>query len=580
MSLLYEQFREICLVDFEFSQPHGDRPTVRCMVVKELRSGRTIRLWADQLSRLAVPPFGIGTETLFVAYFASAEMNCFLSLGWPFPCYVLDLFVEFRNMTNGQKRKQGNGLLDTLFYFGLDGLEAVEKDEMRQLAIQGGPYTREEKNALLDYCESDVRSLEKLLDRMISHIDLPRALLRGCYMKAVAMMESTGIPIDVPLLDKVQMQWDSIKERLIRTIDASRGIYDGTRFVAKRFEEFLREHRIPWPRLHSGKLALDDDTFRSQAKIHPIISPLRELKRSLDTLRLSDFSIGKDGRNRCLLSPFRSITGRNQASSTQFIFGPSVWLRGLIKPQPGWSLAYIDWSQQEFGIAAALSRDSAMIEAYRSGDPYLAFAKQAGAIPKYATKQSHSVQRELYKQAILAVQYGMGAKSLAERLGQPLHVGEELLRHHRRIYPKFWKWAEATKSYSLLHFPLQTVFGWTLHPHENPNLRSLANFPVQGNGAEMLRIACILGVERGIGICAPIHDAVLIEAPTGQINAVATEMQAMMREASRIVLDCLELRSDVKFVHAPDRYMDERGIEMWNKVMPLIGEPDKMVKAR
>ena len=80
-------------------------------------------------------------------------------------------------------------------------------------------------------------------------------------------------------------------------------------------------------------------------------------------------------------SAFRSRTGRNQPSNSKFIFGPSVWLRGLIKPPPGHGVAYVDWRQQEFGIAAALSGDAAMQAAYLSGDPYLAFAKQAGAVP-------------------------------------------------------------------------------------------------------------------------------------------------------------------------------------------------------
>ena len=51
-------------------------------------------------------------------------------------------------------------------------------------------------------------------------------------------------------------------------------------------------------------------------------------------------------------------------------------------------MAYVDWSQQEFGIAASLSGDAAMMDAYRSGDPYLAFGKQAGRIPPDGTKQS------------------------------------------------------------------------------------------------------------------------------------------------------------------------------------------------
>ena len=83
-----------------------------------------------------------------------------------------------------------------------------------------------------------------------------------------------------------------------------------------------------------------------------------------------NLAVGADGRNRCLLSPFRSITSRNQPSNAHFIFGPSCWLRSLIQPEPGRAVAYVDWSQQEFGIAAALSGDTAMMEAYTSGDPY------------------------------------------------------------------------------------------------------------------------------------------------------------------------------------------------------------------
>jgi DNA polymerase I-like protein with 3'-5' exonuclease and polymerase domains len=52
-----------------------------------------------------------------------------------------------------------------------------------------------------------------------------------------------------------------------------------------------------------------------------------------------------------------------------------VWLRGLIKPSPGHAVAYIDWSQQEIGIAGALSGDQALQAAYRSGDCYLDASK-------------------------------------------------------------------------------------------------------------------------------------------------------------------------------------------------------------
>jgi hypothetical protein len=88
----------------------------------------------------------------------------------------------------------------------------------------------------------------------------------------------------------------------------------------------------------------------------------------------------------------------------------------------------------------------------------------------------------------------------------------------------------------------------------------------------MMRLAAILATELGIHVCAPVHDAFLIEAPTTQIETVVAEMQDVMAEASRVVLGSLELRSDVKYFHSPNRYSDKRGVKMWNIVMELIDE--------
>ena len=146
------------------------------------------------------------------------------------------------------------------------------------------------------------------------------------------------------------------------------------------------------------------------AKIRPEISPLRELRHALSEMRLNELAVGQDGRNRCLLSPFRSKTSRNQPSYTKFIFGPSVWLRSLIQPPPGWGVAYLDWVQQEFGIAAALSGDPNMLRAYLSGDSYLAFAKQAHAVPEDATKETHEAIRDQCKPALIPVMVGLNSQ--------------------------------------------------------------------------------------------------------------------------------------------------------------------------
>jgi len=724
----------VWLVDFEFHQPEGSRPEAICMVAREWRTSRVIRAWADDLARMIWPPFPISADSLFVAYYASAELGCFLTLGWPMPARVLDLYAEFRCLSNGLGLPCGAGLLGALTWFGFDGIGAADKESMQTLAQRGGPFSADERQALLDYCESDVLALGKLLPAMLPTIDLPRALLRGRYMAAAARMEWAGVPIDTEALGALRSSWDKIKGRLVEAVDREYGVYvptgralnpestlgaevlrvaadwgvdpyrlaeavddvrrderasaaefqealvasrrateltparierwenlggdhstwrgldvkaralagqypalgigrgfvdgagfddtdyagplwellkrgaqpararhdpeilrraaelvasagpecrsDRLTFSSQRWARWLADHGIPWPRLESGALDLSDDTFRMMAKAHPEVAPIRELRHSLSQLRLHDLAVGPDGRNRCLLSAFRARTGRNQPSNSRFIFGPSCWLRGLIQPEAGCAVAYVDWEQQEFGIAAALSGDRAMMDAYASGDPYLAFAKQAGAVPADATKATHPAVRGQFKVCALAVQYGMGPKSLAQALGVPEAQGRDLLRLHQQTYPRFWRWSEAAVNHAMLRGWLQTVFGWRVHVGPRANPRSLANFPMQANGAEMLRLACCLATERGIVVCAPVHDALLVQGPAEGIEAVVADTQAAMAEASRLVLGGFELRTEAKIVRWPERYMDERGARMWDTIMGILTELEAEGEAR
>jgi DNA polymerase I len=570
-----DSFREVVAIDFEFIATAGNRPIPVCLVAYELRSGRRFRVWQDELGQ--APPYATGADVLLIAYYASAELGCYRVLGWPMPQRILDLFTEFRAITNGLTTPAGNGLLGALAYFGLDGIGAAEKDDMRALILGGGPWSEADRTAILNYCAGDVDALQRLVPAMMPKIDLPRALLRGRYMAAAAAMEHAGTPIDVETLELFRARWTDIQDELIAEIDAAYGVFEGRTFKTERFAVWLGKNNIPWPMLESGNLDLSDDTFRQQARAYPAISPLRELRSSLSDLRLNDLAVGTDGRNRTILSAFRSRTGRNQPSNTKFIFGPAVWLRGLIKPPPGHVIAYIDWSQQEIGIAAALSGDEAMQEAYRSGDCYLAFAKQAGAVPQDATKATHSAPRELFKQCMLAVQYGMEWESLALRIAQPGIVARDLLRAHRQTYRRFWQWSDAAVDQAHLLGVIHTVFGWPVRIDERANPRSLRNFPMQANGAEMLRIACCLATERGIEVCAPVHDAILICATLDRIDADIVAMRAAMAEASRFVLAGFELNTEVKIVYWPERYMDPRGRQMWDKVCSLTmrtGRPD------
>ena len=104
-----------------------------------------------------------------------------------------------------------------------------------------------------------------------------------------------------------------------------------------------------------------------------------------------------------------------------------------------------------------------MQAAYQTGDPYLEFAKQAGAVPPDATKETHRAERDQFKACALGVQYGLEAAGLAQRLGQPVARGRHLIQAHKAAYRRFWQWSEAAVDHAMLLGFLDTVFGWTIH---------------------------------------------------------------------------------------------------------------------
>jgi DNA polymerase I-like protein with 3'-5' exonuclease and polymerase domains len=289
---------------------------------------------------------------------------------------------------------------------------------------------------------------------------------------------------------------------------------------------------------------------------------------------LADLQIGRDGRSRTLLAPFASKTGRNQPSAKRFAFGLASWQRAVIRPPEGWALGYIDYGSQEIGIAAGLSGDERLIEAYESGDPYLGFGQQAGVIPADATRESHSVERAMFKTIVLGLNYGLGAERMAYQAGISPALAVELFARHRKTYQRYWRWIDQTVTSALLTNEMLSVFGWRRRINEFDRYTSLMNFPMQANGAEMMRLAAVAATEAGIEVCAPIHDAFMIAAPIEQIDETVRHMRELMSRAGFYVTGGINIRTDAKVVRYPERYMDDRGIEMWNRVAKLIGRPD------
>jgi DNA polymerase-1 len=574
-------FEQIWLADFEFIAKPGERPDVVCLCARELRSGQTVRMWRDQLG--ATPPYRTDPGALFVCFAATAECTCHLALRWPLPAKVLDLSPMFRSVVNGRETPQGRGLVGALAYFGLDAISSKYKDVMRNRILAGWPFSADEQEQILTYCASDSDALEALLPKLLSEIDLDTALHWGEFAAVSAVMEHNGVPIDMEIFEHLRDKhaWAFVRDALVPQIDAEFGVYykgaDGEwHFSMERFENYHARAGIDWPRLESGKLDLRRKTFESMAKSFPALEPLRQLRHTRDKMRRIKLAVGADARNRTVLWPFQSKTGRTQPKASRWIFSPAVWLRSLIKPGPGRAVAYIDFSSMEFLIAGALAECKPMLDLYATGSPYIEVAKRFDEAPAVATKQTHSEVHERYKIGCLGAQYGMQSETLARRLGVSTFVAHEMLGQHRGLFNQYWAWVEDWIAHALDTGMMHTPLGWSCCTGITEfNARSIGNFPVQATGADILRIACIWAHRRGIKLCGPIHDAVLIESSIDRIEADVALTQEIMRRASRVVLNAdpagtYELRTDATIVRYPDRYSDKRGRQVWADVLALL----------
>jgi hypothetical protein len=137
-------FENVVIVDFEFGTQPGEVPHINCMVAQELDSGRWWKLNREQCLKLHAAPFPTDPRTLFVCFYATAELNCFKVLGWPLPARVIDLYVLQRALYNGRPlgwlkpdladQKLGRGLNDCLLFHGLHEHVNPEKGDAAALS--------------------------------------------------------------------------------------------------------------------------------------------------------------------------------------------------------------------------------------------------------------------------------------------------------------------------------------------------------------------------------------------------------------------------------------------------------------
>jgi len=562
---------------------------------ERLRHVRTVRLWRGECG--TSPPFDIGSDALFVAYSAWAEMTCFKVLSWEFPVYIFDQHTAYLAASNillpydpnEMRKKPRKRLSDACRAYGIEGWERIDKEDISKAIGNGTWRERYSPQEVVDYCEEDVKMSVRLLRAQLQRYcdqrghtllpaaDVERVVWWSNYSaKAVALIQARGMPIDVALWNLVQENKKAVIGELLRQFDPSHSdddpIYTSEgEWSYVRFERYLvRSGVSAWPRLESGALDISSDAFRMMSHL-PGIAELHALRDSLGFIVKARLPIGRDGRNRPSLFPFCTATGRNAHAKS--LYNAHAGMRSFMVFPPDTIGAYLDWRTQEVGIAAVQSGDVRLMHDYRSGDIYHALASMCGLTqdpdPAHWKKHNYAMRQRM-KPLQLGINYGMGVPSLARGLDRHPLIASGIIERHRRTYPRFWQWRDDTVQTAMLKRRIDSIFGWPLYITTSPNARTLYNFPMQSGGAEMLRVGAVRLCEAGIVPAMLIHDGILIEATDREQVEQAKEI---MLAAGRDTCEGFEIGVDVdQLLEDGARYRDKREMakKMWDTIMRAL----------
>jgi len=339
MSLIPDKFTHVYVLDTEYIARPGEQQKPVCLVAKGFKKARDIRMF---FSKPQECPF-VGVEsdtTLFIGFNVPSEYKCFLALGWPLPHHTIDLYVEYRNLTNGLYRGKdslwdlGTGLEDVVREMGGNPSEFWHgnKDAERKYVMRYGtmaptgktqvsfnehgnfilidekgnevgepelPCTQEEHEArILRYCEEDARATHFAAQQILKEtdFDFDQALNRGSFCRAVAWFEHNGLPVDQKRFERVKRETTKLQIHIAREIESKHNysVYaiegkETTKnkphpvFKMNKFADLLAKHGITignngemWQATDSGQPILEDEYFEAMCNGYPWLQPLRQ----------------------------------------------------------------------------------------------------------------------------------------------------------------------------------------------------------------------------------------------------------------------------------------------------------------
>jgi DNA polymerase-1 len=201
-------------------------------------------------------------------------------------------------------------------------------------------------------------------------------------------------------------------------------------------------------------------------------------------------------------------------------------------------LVSADYSQFELRLAAALSDDKKMIEAFnKDADIHTETAVQLYGIP---AEKISKAQRSSVKEVNFGIMYGLGPHALSERTNMTFAEAKAFIERYFEIRPKLKEYIELQRKLALEQGYVETVMG---RRRPTPDVKSsnfavreaayraAVNMPLQGSAADIMKLAMINIAKKlpnDAKMLLQIHDSILVEAPAKDAEKVGNILKETM----------------------------------------------------
>lgn len=215
-----------------------------------------------------------------------------------------------------------------------------------------------------------------------------------------------------------------------------------------------------------------------------------------------------------------AATGRIQPRDPN-LANPDREARKLIIPDPGYVFAYSDWAQAEVRVEATASKDEALWAAMEAG-LHDWIGERIGVDRTRAKNAFYGTRNGAGPRKLVKVMRAKGFFDVTE------HQMAELQQEFFRLFPKWANWRmwliETARQlgYGANPFGRRRYF---YHRSAAPEI--IGNFP-QATVADMLWR--VLSQLKPYILITPVHDALLYQAPEGEIKATVTHVEELMSQ--------------------------------------------------